>query len=390
MAEPFDAFHLAGEILNGLEIRQITLEGNRRHQQVIANQPGNQFGFMLVDGIMMVHVELHLPDYAAEIGDESSKNRCFVHPAQHQFGITRRAEHIEEQLVGAGILANLVVNQLGIAPGHPHRQRMDFQFVLVGQPENFHQPDRIFLKEFFIGQGEPSAIQHKAIKLLWFSSERRQEPAHSGIVRLVEMGEEHTGQVADHFCVQEIILHEPFDRGLAGSIGKAHPPRHLWLQVKGQPIFRPAGDIVHMATHGPEKIGCLAKAFELVGGEQANIHQFGSGGHPMDIFADPVERLQIAQAALAFLHIGLDNIATVAHFHMAGIALGQFLRHETTVGSRDDIVEEPLLGFFINPGIAPDIATLEQGGADRQILPRHPHHFINGTATLADLETEIP
>ena len=52
---------------------------------------------MLVDRIMMVHVELHLGDDAAEIGNEAAEHAGLVHPAQHRLGIARAGQHVEEQ-----------------------------------------------------------------------------------------------------------------------------------------------------------------------------------------------------------------------------------------------------------------------------------------------------
>jgi len=73
-----------------------------------------------------------------------------------------------------------------------------------------------------------------------------------------------------------------------------------------------------------------------------------------------------------------------------GIALSQFFGDETAVGSGDNIIEEALLGFFIHASVAPDIASFQQGRADRQILPGHAYHFVDRTAALSHLETEIP
>ena len=42
---------------------------------------------VLVDRIMVVHVELHLRDDAAEIGHEAAEHAGLVHPAQHRLGI---------------------------------------------------------------------------------------------------------------------------------------------------------------------------------------------------------------------------------------------------------------------------------------------------------------
>ena len=60
----------------------------------------------------------------------------------------------------------------------------------------------------------------------------------------LQLAEEHAGQRADPFGLQEIVLHEPLDRGLALPVGEVHPPRDSLLQIEGQPIFRPPGDFV--------------------------------------------------------------------------------------------------------------------------------------------------
>jgi hypothetical protein len=45
--------------------------------------------------------------------------------------------------------------------------------------------------------------------------------------------------------------------------------------------------------------------------------------HLVDVFADPVERVQVAQPAFAFLDVGFDNIAAVALPLVPFIALAQ-------------------------------------------------------------------
>ena len=42
----------------------------------------------------------------------------------------------------------------------------------------------------------------------------------------------------------------------------------------------------------------------------------------MDVLADPVESVEVAQAPLAFLDIGLDEVAAVAQPFVALVALG--------------------------------------------------------------------
>src|SRR3546814_16421304 len=68
------------------------------------------------------------------------------------------------------------------------------------------------------------------------------------------MGEEQPGQVADRLRLEEIELHEAFDRRFARPIGIIHPPRDLALHVEGQSILRPLRDRMEMAAHRPQEI----------------------------------------------------------------------------------------------------------------------------------------
>ena len=41
---------------------------------------------MLIDRIVVVHVELHLRDDAAEVGNEAAEHAGFIHPAKYELG----------------------------------------------------------------------------------------------------------------------------------------------------------------------------------------------------------------------------------------------------------------------------------------------------------------
>ena len=70
---------------------------------------------MLVDRIMVVHVELHLRDDPAEVGNEAAEHAGLVHPAQHRLGLVDAGQHFHEQRVGARIVADLAIDQRGVA-----------------------------------------------------------------------------------------------------------------------------------------------------------------------------------------------------------------------------------------------------------------------------------
>src|SRR3546814_3882290 len=95
----------------------------------------------------------------------------------------------------------------------------------------------------------------------------------------------------------------------------------------------------------------------------------------MHIFADPEQGMQIAKPPLPFLHIGLDDIAAVAHPFMPLLSLGQFLGDEDACCILDHFLVEAARHLPVNRLIAPDISSFEQGRADSEILPGHAHGF---------------
>ena len=82
---------------------------------------------MLVDGVVMIHRELHEPDDAAEFRDELAEHAGFVHPPQRILGRAARSQHFHEQAVGFGIGAQLGVDPLQRLRDEPGRCRMDFE-----------------------------------------------------------------------------------------------------------------------------------------------------------------------------------------------------------------------------------------------------------------------
>ncbi len=63
-------------------------------------------------------------------------------------------------------------------------------------------------------------------------------------------------------------------------------------------------DDVQMTAHRPEEILRLLELAQLRAGEQARIHQLGDVAHLVHIFADPEQRVQVAQAPLPSLRFG--------------------------------------------------------------------------------------
>ena len=185
-------------------------------------------------------------------------------------------------------------------------------------------------------------------------------------------------------------MHEPLNRAFAGAVSKIHTLCDLTLQVKCQAIFCAIGQFMHVASHRQQETLCPAEAAIFCTGQQAHTHQFRRCISAVHIFADPIERLQIAQAAFAFFDIGFHHIAAVAHAFMALIAFFQFQLEKITLTAAHNIAPEPHAGFLVNFLIAPHHARFEQGSADGQILFRHADCVADRAAGMANFQAQIP
>ena len=142
--------------------------------------------------------------------------------------------------------------------------------------------------------------------------------------------------------------------------------------------------------HQPEEILGPAELAQLGAAEQPLVDQLGDSLYLIGVFADPVERVQVAQAALALLQVRLDDIAAVAHALVPLFALDELFGGEGLCRAGDDFLAEPRRRLLVQRLVAPDEARLQQGGANRQIGLGHPHHVIQRARRMADLQPEIP
>ena len=86
----------------------------------------------------------------------------------------------------------------------------------------------------------------------------------------------------------------------------------LGLPVEAQPVIAAPGDEMQMAAHRPQEV--LALLEELSSSREKTPLSASSSGRvgAVEEFGDPEQRVQIAQAALAVLDVGLDEIAAFA------------------------------------------------------------------------------
>ena len=294
---------------------------------------------MLVDGVMVVHVELHLRDDAAEVGHEAAEHAGLVHPAQHGLRRIHAGQHLHEQGVGARVVADLAVDQHRIASRGAHRGRVDLQPLARGHREHLDQPHRIGAKKVVRRDRQAAAVEDEAARRSGPPADGRKREAEALLAQLlVELGEEYAGQVADRLGVDEVELHEALDRRFPGPVGVMHDRGDARLIFEAQPLLGPPGEQVQMAPHRPEKALGTVEAAKFGRGQKPRADQVRRALDAVDIFADPVERVEVAKPALAVLDVGLHDIAAVAHPDVALVALGELGGDEFGRGSGDHLL----------------------------------------------------
>ena len=87
---------------------------------------------MLVDGEMMVHVELHLRVDPAEIGHEAAEHIGLIHAPKDPLRPLRRGHDLNEQAVGLGVFFQGAVDQAQILGDQTQSVGVDVQVVALG------------------------------------------------------------------------------------------------------------------------------------------------------------------------------------------------------------------------------------------------------------------
>ena len=145
----------------------------------------------------------------------------------------------------------------------------------------------------------------------------------------------------------------------AGMLGVAEPHRDIALDVERQPLLGAAGEEMHVAADRPQEILAAAEQRVFVAVEHAALDQFLGLAHAIDVFGDPEQRMQVAQAALAVLDVGLDQIARLAGAAVALFALGELGGDEFRRRALHDLLVEPRRQLVVELGVAEQIARFQ-------------------------------
>src|SRR5690606_2178445 len=162
------------------------------------------------------------------------------------------------------------------------------------------------------------------------------------------------------------------------------------LEVEGQPVFGAARKDMEVAADREKKIFRARELAKFPGRQESRVRKRGGGADAVVELADPEQGVEIAKPTLAYLHIGLDDIARIAQPLVSLIALGELFGHEGTGIACDDLRIETRRGMVIKAAVAPDEARLDERGPDCQVILCRADHLVDRARRVADLQPEIP
>ena len=300
--------------------------------------------------------------------------------------------------LASGSARKLGVDQLQRTGHRSHRVGMERQIVLLRQPEDPDQVDRIVLED--VGRGEIDAVVIDD-EVVAFGHPppvgARPQPRHHAAqhrhrlgLLVFQLGAQDRGEIADFLGDQEVVLHEALDVLHAGMRGIAEPDRDLALHVERQALFGAAGEEMQVAADRPQEIGAAAEGAILLRVEHAAIEQFVGIADAVDIFRDPEQRVQVAKAAFAVLDVGLDQVARLAGAAMPFLALGEFRGDEFGGVALHHLLVEPRDQFVVERPVAGQETGFQNCGSDRHVAARLPDQFIDRSRRVADLQPHVP
>ncbi len=146
---------------------------------------------------------------------------------------------------------------------------MQFEIVDIGDMEEPDEVDRVVLEDVGFRERDAPPVLDEFHGTRNLANAVGEAAEHTGKARHVlrlpvfQPGADDAGQIADILRHEEIVLHEALDGGKAGARLIVQRIGNFALNIEGKAFFRLAGDEMHLATDGPEKIIRLFEQFQF-------------------------------------------------------------------------------------------------------------------------------
>src|SRR5262245_10947579 len=106
----------------------------------------------------MIHVELHHRHDAAEIRDEAAEYAGLIHATQRRFRVLLRAQKLEKDAVGLGVVAQAIVDKAQRAAQQTHGVGVKEGVDLLRGRKKSDQVDGIALEEVLVRDIEAAIV----------------------------------------------------------------------------------------------------------------------------------------------------------------------------------------------------------------------------------------
>ena len=120
---------------------------------------------VLVHRVVVVHVELHHRDDAAELADEAAEHAGLVHAPQHDLGVVREVRISRNSRLASSSSRSLASISLQRAGGRAHGVGVERQIVLLREAEHADQVDRIALEHVVVGDVDAVVVDDEIVGL---------------------------------------------------------------------------------------------------------------------------------------------------------------------------------------------------------------------------------
>ena len=454
--------HDGGKIINRLRIVQIITEGRLAHQQMLAHQPADGFGFLrgqaksradlkrqlgaklgmvavtalgdimekcrhkqgaprfnlrhyrgchrrrpgkaatldlvenadnldgvLIDGIAVIHVELHHRDDLAEIGEKTAKHTALVHQAKNALRIVLRCQNGKELLGRARIIPGRIAKRVKTTRDPLQSLRMNVGLLFQRQMEYLQHPQRR-LTEHQLGIKVDSAGADAEMPEILTPPEFL-GPAKATFAKIgFHRRADDAGQVSNVARRKIIPLHEAFDIAHAATRGKSHQRGNRHLGIEIQPLLGSARAEVKMASDSPQEALRGGKAARLAFAQNALVDNVDDAVGAIGEFRDPEQRVKIAQSALAFLDIGLNDITRGTLPVMALIPLLELGIDEIHRLEARHLTPERAVQLSCQRPVAGDEPHFEKPCQDCLVLSRGTDRIRHRPFCMTNLEPKVP
>jgi len=271
---------------------------------------------VFVDGVDVKKIVLHLAHDAPEHRHILAEDSEQVHAAQLVQQSEADAEHLDEPRAVGGVAPERRVDEPPVPPQRPQRARRHApqRAVLLHHQERIEHGRRALREQAFVAHVE------QFVHRLEFGIERDRRRG-SRVQPRMQVLQQDDVDLPHQLGGPVIALHQLLAGPLRRRVGHVELFSQRRLLVEHQSILAPAGQVVQAHADRADEPFLPGNGARLRDGHQPVPREFHPRSPQSGGTADPQHRLQVAQAARAFLDVGLKVVDSVIELLVALLLL---------------------------------------------------------------------